>query len=34
LEYSGVKNPPDQDQRDIILNELDKTLLVEAAAGW
>lgn len=25
--------PPDQDQRDIILHELDTTLLVEAAAG-
>ncbi|MGO9568974.1 MAG: UvrD-helicase domain-containing protein [Desulfomonilaceae bacterium] len=28
-----MNTPPDQDQRDIILNELDKTLLVEAAAG-
>lgn len=28
-----MSNPPDQDQRDIILNELDRTLLVEAAAG-
>ena len=28
-----MKTPPDQDQRDTVLNELDKTLLVEAAAG-
>ena len=33
VEYNRVKTPPDQDQRDIVLNELDKTLLVEAAAG-
>ena len=28
-----MKSTPDQDQRDIVLNDLDKTLLVEAAAG-
>jgi ATP-dependent helicase/nuclease subunit A len=33
LEYKRPKTPPDQDQRDIILRDLDKTLLVEAAAG-
>jgi ATP-dependent helicase/nuclease subunit A len=30
---SKASNPPDQDQRDIILHELDRALLVEAAAG-
>ena len=25
--------PPDQDQRDLIVRELDRTMLVEAAAG-
>lgn len=33
MEYSRVITPPDQDQRDTILYDLDKTLLVEAAAG-
>lgn len=28
-----IPQPPDQDQRDIILDELDATILVEAAAG-
>ncbi|MGB6066536.1 MAG: UvrD-helicase domain-containing protein [Desulfomonilaceae bacterium] len=31
--HDSPKNPPDQDQRNIVLSELDKTLLVEAAAG-
>ncbi len=31
--HDPLKRPPDQDQRDTVLNELDKTLLVEAAAG-
>ncbi|HIA19487.1 MAG TPA: hypothetical protein EYN70_08750, partial [Planctomycetaceae bacterium] len=26
-------DPPDQDQRQLIVDELDKTMLVEAAAG-
>lgn len=30
---SPINLPPDQDQRDVILNELDTTILVEAAAG-
>lgn len=30
---SELNSPPDQDQRDIILNDLDTTILVEAAAG-
>jgi ATP-dependent helicase/nuclease subunit A len=33
LDNNRLKSPPDQDQRDIVLNNLDKTLLVEAAAG-
>ena len=31
--HDPLKSPPDQAQRNIVLNELDKTLLVEAAAG-
>ena len=30
---SNNTTPPDQDQRDLIVRELDKTMLVEAAAG-